>query len=284
MGELRVVAAIKPVAPVTSVDWLTGEVGVDRRHLERTAGDEAACRVALDVARALGARAELVAVAGPGCEPLLRELVGEGFSSACRVAVGEADHESAAVEDQLQGAAVAQALAEVLAGPDVVVCGEASGDRGSATVPSRLAEHLGCAQALGVHDVSVHGGVVCARRRLDGGHVERLSVPRPCVLSVLPRAGTAPRAPLGALLSPGGLEVLRVAVEGAARGEVPGTVLGPWRPPSSGLAAPGEPEGIRRALEVTGATTRREPPEVVRAEPHEAARAILDRLGEWGLR
>ncbi len=276
------VAAIKPVAPVTGVDWLSGAVTLDERHLERTAADAAACAVALSVAAGLAGRAELLAVCGPRGGTLLAEVAGEGFAAATRVALGDGDPDAADPSEQPDAASVARALADACAGAQVVVCGDASGDVGSGTVPGRLAELLGWAQALGVHALVAHDGELEARRRLDGGHVEHLAVRWPCVVSVVARTAATPRASLRALLAPAGLDVV-AAPDAGRRGDPVGTQLGPWRPIASEVPVPTAPPGIHRALEVTGAARHREPSELLALEPAAAARAILARLDEWGI-
>ena len=284
MGERSVAAAIKPIAPVIEVDWLAGAVRLDERHLVRSDADAAACAVALGLARELRAEPQVVTVSGPGAVPVLEAAVAEGFARATRVVATEDDVELARPEDQFESAVVAELLASQLGGATVVVCGEASGDRGSASVPSRLAELLGWPQALGLCGVEARAGDLLAHRRLDGGRIEHLSVSTPCVLSVLSQAGTPPRAGLRAVLAAGDVADLVALPVAATRGDVPGTTRGPWRPPPSAQPVSREPRAASRALQVTGSASTREPPEVVRAEPDEAASLILARLEAWGLR
>ncbi len=285
MADPFVCAAIKPVAPILDVDWLTGEVTSDDRHLVRTPADAAACAVAIELASALGCEAVVVALAGPGAGSVLGTALAEGMSRAVRLVVGERDVEASGLGDQLDSPSAAAALAGVLGDAAVVVCGDASGDRGSGTVPSLLAHALGRPQALSVRSVVRDAGRLLALRRLDGGREERLEIEPPCVLSVEARAGVPPRAALTALLGAADrVEVVHVpGPERSARGEVAMTI-GPYRPAPSQVPAPLERDAVRRALEVVGATTPREPPALLRLDPAAAAVAILEHLTRWEMR
>ena len=280
--------AVKPVAPVLDVDWLAGTVRTDQRHLVRSPADAAACAVAASVAGHLGVAYGVVAVGGPAVTEVLRTAVAEGASSAVRLAVGE-DRDDVSLGSQWPSAVVAAALAEVVAGAAIVVCGDASLDRGSGTVPGLLAGVLGVAQVLGARTVEVEGTTLVATRRLDGGRRERVRVAAPCVLSVEAGAGAPERAALEEVLasvSPGAPVEVRLvtAPPGAARGDAPGTRVGPYRARPSDLAPPVATDPVRRAIEVAGTLQRRDAPEVLRAEPEQAATTILDRLARWGLR
>lgn len=289
MAEPFVCVAIKPVAPVLEVDWLTGRARLDERHLVRTGADGAACALGATIAAALGQVVVVAAVVGPSANGVLQQARAEGAARAVRVVVGGDDAESAAPESQWPSEVVAHALAAVCKGASVVVCGDASGDRGSATVPSLLAQHLGVPQALGLREVTLADGRVHGVRRLDAGRRERLEIEPPCVISVEAGAAAPRRAPLSVLVDRAAgawtVELFSVAApKGAQRGDPAGTVLGPYRPRASALAAPVERDPVRRAIEVAGTLVRRDPPEVVRGDPDEAAAAILEYLDRWGMR
>ena len=288
MAKRCVFVAVKPVAPVLEVDWLTGKVRTDPRRPVRTPSDEAACAVGLAVAEALDAELHVIAVAGPAAIDLLRGMLAEGAQHATRIVIGGDDRDAAGPEEQWSSESVAAALALVVEPSAVVVCGDASGDRGSGTVPGRLAHLLGVPQALCLREVAVHDGTIAATRRLDGGRRERLEVTGPCVLSVEPSSGTAPRASLPMVLDAAGgsapVDVVRVEVAAARRGDPPGTLSGPYRPRASDIPGPREPHATRRAVEVAGTLSRRDPPEVLRCDPDAAADAILERLERWGMR
>lgn len=289
MGEPFVAVAVKPVAPVLEVDWLTGSVRLDARHLVRTPADAAACAIGAELAAGLGRELVVVAVGGPGSLGILSAVLAEGAARAIRVVVGDEDLDDAASGHQWPSDVVARALAEVCASASVVVCGDASGDRGSGTVPSLLAQRLGVPQGLGLRAAWLDGERVLGVRRLDAGRRERLAIEPPCVISVGAGAATPPRAPLPRVvdLAQGRGAVARVLVPappGAHRGELAGAVWGPYRPRASEVAAPLERDPVRRAIEVAGTLSRRDPPELVRLDPEEAAATILERLDRWGMR
>ena len=289
MGEPFVCVAVKPVAPVIEVDWLAGSVTLDERHLVRTAADAAACAVGAEIAEGLGHVVVVVAVAGPASLPVLHAALAEGASRALRVVVGGDDLDGAGAESQWPSGVVAQALAEACEGASVVVCGDASGDRASGTVPSLLAQCLGVPQALGLRAARLEEGRVLGVRRLDAGRTERLVIAPPCVISVEKGTAAPVRAPLPRLVElaegSGRVEVLQVpAPAGARRGDPAGTVPGPFHPRASDVPAPIERDPVRRAIEVAGTLSHRDAHELLRCGPEEAAAAILERLERWGLR
>ena len=288
MGDRVVCVAIKPVAPVLEVDWTTGIARLDPRHLVRTPSDAAACAVGRAVADALGADVVVVAVAGSASEGVLLDAAAEVGGAAVRVEVGE-DADAANPAEQWGSDVVAVALEAVARDAAVVVCGDASGDRGSGTVPARLAHRLGVPQALCLRAVRVEDERLHGTRRLEGGRREHVALDLPCVVSVEAAAAAPHRAALGATLAAAaghpGVERRRLdPPHGAVRGDAPGTVVGPYRPRASDLPTPDAVDPVRRAVEIAGSLVAGDPPEVVRASPEDAADAILERLARWGLR
>jgi electron transfer flavoprotein beta subunit len=289
VGERFVCVAVKPVAPVLDVDWVTGQAHLDERHLVRSAADAAACAVGAAIAAGLGHDVVVVAVAGPASIDVLGAAIAEGATRAVRVVVDDEDLDCADPGSQWPSEVVAGALAVVCEGAAVVVCGDASADRASGTVPSLLAQRLGVPQALGLRAAVLDEGRLLGVRRLDAGRRERLAVEPPCVISVERGAAAPDRAPLPRVLDLAAgrsqVEALRVpAPVGARRGDPAGSVHGPYRPRASDVPAPVELDPVRRAIELAGTLSRRDPPELFRGDPEEAAAAILDRLERWGMR
>lgn len=289
MGDEFVCVAIKPVAPVLEVDWLTGEVRTEPRHLVRTPADDAACAVGHALALALRCELRVVAVAGPSAEEVLRTSLAEGAHRAVRVVVGDDDADTSMPSNQWSSDIVAASLAVVTDGAQVVVCGDASGDRASGTVPARLASLRQVPQALSLRDVDVENRRILATRRLDGGRRERLAIEAPCVLSVEAGAAVHERATLREVLASRGVdapyEERRVpAPPRAHRGDPAGSSVGPFRPRASSIAAPSASDPALRAIELAGTLVTHDPPELLVCDPDEAAAAILERLDRWDLR
>jgi len=279
------------------VDPLTGDVLPDPDGLGVSAADEAALEWALRLGEAWE-RPVLIAAAGErSCEPLLQAALAAGAARAVRVAIGP----------DSPSALVAARLAPVLraAGADGVLCGDASLDRGSGSVPAFLAGELGAAQALGLVGLGVETAdrTLLVERRLDRGRRERLRVRPPFVVSV--EAGTARlrRASLSALLATRRAEIEVAEAGGEDRtGAVGGTLeageeveagrqvdaarivgIEPFRPRTRVVAPPPATLGPReRVLALTGALRGRQPSRTLKLGPEEAAAALLQALSDWG--
>ena len=169
---------------VVARKWVAG----DARWADVSDADRAALEVGLRLAEATGDAVTAVTVGGPGAERSLRECLAVGAAHAVRVDA-PAD---------LASSDVAVAIAAVAADARWVICGDASADRGSGSVPAFVAGELGAAQALGLVEVEPVGSGVRAVRRLDGGRRELLDLTAPAVLSVEGSVARLRRAALGA--------------------------------------------------------------------------------------
>lgn len=272
---LLVAVAQKWVDRRPEVDPLTGAVTTDPRTSGPSPADEAALEWALRAAEAWDAEV-LAVTAGPAAaEAMLREAVAAGATRAVRV-----DLEGCAASE-----AVAAALAPLVAGADLVLCGDWSLDRGSGAVPAFLAAHLGAAQALGCVDLTLPGapGQLRAERRLDGGRRERVLLGSPAVVSVEGRSARLRRAPLAGVLRARSATIEAIAAGGAGQAVAPPASRGPYRPrPRSLPPPPAELDARQRILALTGALAARTPPQLLRLEPGEAADRILHQLRAWG--
>jgi electron transfer flavoprotein beta subunit len=278
VADVDVVALIKVVPTRVDVDALSGVARFDPRFLGVSAADRAALAVAAELASEGYGSVDVYCVGPPAVETALLEIAALGFRRTVRV--GLLGDETLAPRRWLAAfpsSLVARVLAAVIGTPDFVVCGDHSLDRGSGSVPARVAERLGYAQALGLLDVNA--GARSATRRLDAGWRERVRFGERTVISVEAGAGALERAGLGALRD---VELeLAVVNESVASGEVD---FAPYRPANDVVAPPREKLAARRAMEVIGALAPRRHREVVAAEPAEAAEAILERLAAWGYR
>lgn len=246
------------------IDALTGESTPDAHG-----GLSAADRCALELALRSGAGDVLAVTAGPRwSDAVLVEALEAGCTAAVRIDLPPG----------APSAVVAAALARVVAGRDLVWCGEHSLDRGSGSVPAFVAAELGIAQALGCVQVEV-GPPMQLVRRLDRGRRETLTVTGPAVVSV--EAGVvAPRRPsLGAVLAARDAEI--TVLPGEPGAPVESGVVAAFRPRARVLPGPDPRLSPRERLVVlSGALADREPPRVVHAEPGAAADEVLAFLRE----
>ncbi len=250
--------------------WVVGADGD-----ERWAGVSEADRAALEVALRLADGDDdvtVVSAGGPGADAGLREALAVGATRAVRIDVG----------DGLTSSTVAASLAAVVDGSRWVLCGDASADRGSGSVPAFVAATLDIAQALGLVDLDVAAGgePLGVTRRLDGGRREVLAVTAPAVLSVEGAVARLRRASLPAELA---ARTAPIEVVPGPTGPVEhGADVAPYRPRPRVVPAPSG-IALARVLQLTDAIA----PDVAARElltltPDAAADRILLGLREWG--
>ncbi len=195
-------------------------------------------------------------------------------------------------DERVLARAAAAALTD-LGGPDLVLCGDRSADRGTGAFPAYLAHEIGAAQALGLVQLVTAGGGALAlvgERRLDGGWREQLSVPLPAVCSVEAAGVRLRRATLTGAL--GATETDVPVAEpashllDAARGHTGALQLGPTRPfePRTRVVpAPVGANAHQRVLALTGALDAHDPPVLVGpVDATEAADVLVDYLVRHG--
>ncbi len=267
-----VVATAKWLDLHPDVDRLDASVRLDPRRGGFSAADRAALEIALVTADSMGGTVRLVSAGPAAAEPALAQLGAAGASEIIRVDLDPA----------VSSTAVAEALTPQCRGAAVVVCGDMSLDRGSASVPAFLAHHLGAAQALGLLSVTPPGSVaepLVGLRRLDGGRRELLEIPTPAVVSVEGAVATLRRASLTSIRSaPASVRV----ITGDAGPPPRLDELEAWRPPTRLIAAPEGDDARTRIIELTGALVERTPPRRLEADPAEAAAEIARQLEAWG--
>lgn len=248
---------------VAAIKWVT------HGHLGMSDSDAAALEVALRLDDDV-----MAATVGPvAAERGLKEALAAGAQRALRIDA-PAD---------LSSSAVAASIAPVCASASWVLCGDASRDRGSGSVPAFLAAELGIGQALGLLAIDRDrrdGRRLRLVRRLDGGRRELLLASSPTVLSV---EGSVARLRRGSL--PAELDAQRatIAVMSGPDGPVdqPAAVR-PFRPRSRELPPPtGGADDRIRSLTDAGATSA-ERSVAVTLEPVAAAAKIVETLQAWG--
>jgi len=280
---LLVAACCKLVDIRVDVDPFTGSVSREASSSGMSPADQAALEWALRIAERFGGSVIAVTAGPPAAERVLRDALAVGATRAVRVDL----------EPRATSAATAAALARVLGSAAVVLCGDASLDRGTGAVPAFLAGELGAEQALGLVGLHLSGGVdtsprsLRAERRLDHGRREHLSVTPQCVLSVEAHTARLRRAPLAGML-----ESRRAPIEIAAMGagEVPAAAdscppvrTGPYRPRARVVQAPADSLAARERVAVlSGLFAERTPARTLRLPPGEAAIVVLETLKAWG--
>jgi electron transfer flavoprotein beta subunit len=247
----------------------------DSRFAGVSPADQAALEWALRARDALGGELLAVTVGPPAAEGALRDALAAGVDRAVRIAASSG----------LDSALVAAVIAPLLRDATTVWCGDHSLDRGTGSVPAFLAAELGCAQALGLVQVSFDAPpAVQALRRLDGGRRERLAVTAPAVLSVEGATASLRRAPLKASLASRTAEIGVVAGPPQITEHVHRPTRA-YRPRARVLPPPVGTTALQRVRALTDAdAAAASHGETVVLDPPEAAERILAVLEEWGYR
>ena len=276
------------------VDPLTGRVTHDRLAVGLSASDAAALEYALRIAEAWSGRVVAVTIGSDTGDEVLREVGALGVDVVRIPDTDDAEdraHPTELAGDEQASARAAAAAMAAFGGPDLVLCGDRSADRGTGAFPAFLAHELGAAQALGLVRLTQGGDrELLAERRLDGGWRERLSVRPPAVCSVEAAGVRLRRATLTGAL---GANDIRIPVDDAASGflrtarERTGALrLGPIRPfePRTRVVpAPASDDARERVLALTGALARHDPPTLVGPMgAAEAADVLLEYLARHG--
>lgn len=255
---------------------LDAERVADPRWSGVSSADEAALETALSIAEVHGASVQVVCLGPAAAETALRDALAVGADAVLRLDAAP----------DLESDTVATALAQHLAGADLIVCGNASVDRGTGSVPAYLAAELRCSQALGLVQIDLPArgehpvGPVTFRvtRRLDGGRREVLDVGLPAVLSVEGAVANLRRAPLAASLAS---RRHPVPTAPGPHGHPAEAEIHPYRPRTRAVPAPvgGSLARVRQILDVGGGDAHAE---LVTLDPPAAAARIVEQLRVWG--
>lgn len=272
--------AVKWVQLRPDIDPLHGTLSTDDRFAGISAADQAALEWALRLGALRGLPVTVAAVGPAPADTALRDALACGAQRAVRIDTGlDSDR-------QPPSSLVAVELAGVFAGAALVLCGDWSLDRGSASVPVYLAEAMGVAQACGLVTLepSADGSSIAAERRLDGGRRQRLRITGPAVLSVEGATARLRRAPLHGVLS---ARTATIEVEHrplpAHQDGVRVMRTAPFRPRARVLAGPStELDPRTRVVQLTGAMSERTPPQKLVLDPESAAERIVEQLRAWG--
>ena len=275
-----ILVCMKWVALRPEIDPLTGSMVTDERWSGPSLADQAALEWALRLAEARTTTTHVVTVGTDAADAMLRDALAAGATTVTRV------HLDAGDEHQPTSACVGRLLADVARplDPAMVLCGDWSLDRGSASVPSFLAAELALDAACGLVRIEqTDERRLEVERRLDGGRREVLAVTGPAVLSVEGATARLRRAPLRGVLHARTASVRVVTVGfGDIAWELTPERVGPFRPRARILDAPMAADPRRRVEALTGAHTSRTPPQRLALDPDTAADVILDHLRAWG--
>lgn len=275
-----VVVCMKWVALRPEIDPLTGGVVTDERWSGPSLADQAALEWALRLAETRSTTVHVITVGADAADAMLRDALAAGATAVTRVRLNDAD------EHQPTSACIARLLADVARplDPAMVLCGDWSLDRGSASVPSFLAAELSLEAACGLVRIEqTDDRRLEVERRLDGGRREVLAVTGPAVLSVEGATARLRRAPLRGVLH-ARTATVRVVTVGAEDVELEPSPqrVGPFRPRARILDAPAAADPRQRVEALTGAHTSRTPPQRLALDPDAAADVILEHLRAWG--
>jgi electron transfer flavoprotein beta subunit len=123
-------------------------------------------------------------------EVVVASIGPERVTQALRTALGMGADRAVHVKDTAVDGSDALGVAKTLAAvakaesPDLVLMGLMSDDGNAASVPPMLAQLLDVPSATGVMSVEYQNGNVRVERELEGGALEVVDLPRPCVLAV----------------------------------------------------------------------------------------------------
>jgi electron transfer flavoprotein beta subunit len=111
-------------------------------------------------------------------------------TQALRTALGMGADRAIHVNDAAAQGADALGSAKILAAvakeesPDIVFCGLMADDDNAAAIPPMLAELLEIPSATGVTATEANDGGVRVERELEGGAVEVVDLPKPCLIAI----------------------------------------------------------------------------------------------------
>lgn len=273
-----IVVCMKWVALRPDVDPISGAVASDERWSGPSLADQAALELGLRLAASWNADCIVVSVGSSAADPMLREAIAAGAARVVRIDV-DVD-----IERQPTSASVAAMLAEVIGplNPALVVCGDWSLDRGSASVPVFLAAALDADAACGLVAFTDEGpSALQVERRLDGGRREVLAITGRAVVSVEGSVARLRRATLAGVLA-ANKATIETRTPNAIEWEPAPARVAPFRPRARILNAPTSPDPRRRVEVLTGALVDRTPPQRLTLDPGGAAEVIIEKLRAWG--
>lgn len=127
---------------------------------------------------------------GAGCEVVVVSIGPDRVTQALRTALGMGADRAIHVNDPAAIGADALGTAKILAaiakaeGAEVIFAGLMADDGNGASVPPMVAELLDIPSATGVLAMNADGASIKAERELEGGALEVVEMPKPCLIAI----------------------------------------------------------------------------------------------------
>jgi electron transfer flavoprotein beta subunit len=150
----------------------------DNIKFEINSYDTYAVEEALRLKDSAGAEVVVVSIGPDRVTQALRTALGMGADRAIHV------NDPAALDADSLGAARILAAVAKEESPDVIFCGLMTDDGNAAAVPPMMAELLDMPSATGVVATDAGEGSIKVERELEGGALEVVELPKPCLLAI----------------------------------------------------------------------------------------------------
>ncbi|MCE1228430.1 MAG: electron transfer flavoprotein subunit beta/FixA family protein [Firmicutes bacterium] len=255
---MNIVVCIKQVPDTTEVriDPATGTLIREGVPSIINPDDKAGLEAALALKGAVGATVTALSMGPPQAEIALREALAMGADHAVLIS----DKRFGGADTWATSITLASALRRL--GFDLILCGRQAIDGDTAQVGPQIAEHLGIPQVSYVSEIQKVGDRLQVKRMFENGY-QRLSVPMPCLLTVL-KEMNAPR-----YMNVGG-------VFDAFRAEIPVWTVDDLDVDRAQIGLKGSPTRVKKSY--TKGT--KSAGKVYEVEPQEGARIIVEHLRE----
>jgi electron transfer flavoprotein beta subunit len=128
--------------------------------------------------------------AGAADEVIVVSIGPDRVTQALRTALGMGADRAVHVSDPAAQGADALSTAKILAavakaeGAELVFAGLMADDDNASAIPPMVAELLGFPSATGVLSTNLDGGSVTVERELEGGALEVVELPKPCLIAI----------------------------------------------------------------------------------------------------
>jgi len=260
---MRIIVTIKQVPDTNEVrlDPRTGTLIREGVPSIINPEDKNAIEAALSLRQQLGGEVVVISMGPPQADDALREALAMGVDRAILLT----DRAFAGADTWATATTLGLAVKK-LAPYDLVLCGRQAIDGDTAQVGPQMAEYLNVPQITYVREFHVMDGRVRATRTMEDGY-EVLDAPLPALLTITKEANK-PRYPT----APGIFKAYRE--QQVERWGVADLGADP-----EGLGLKGSPTQVKRSF----SPPPKEPGEIIKAAPAEAAKQLLSRMKQKNL-